>query len=191
MIVLLLALLAGCPGPPCGDDGDCSDGAACDLDVGRCVAVECLESAQCPTGQHCDQEAYACEPGCLADTDCFAGEHCDTAAGTCLPSACRTAVLDCAYGEVCDGGSGACVEDPDPHCAPAETSNARFNCQNAGGTVACWEADASGCTGAYHCVLPCDPALAEPCPRGLTCEDPFGQGPVCYGDCPVLVEHGL
>lgn len=198
MIVALL--LIGCggwgsAGAPCQDDGDCSGQAICDETLGTCRDVECIDSSQCPLGNHCDG-THVCRTGCLEDGDCLAGESCDTASSECILQGCRTTELDCHYGEFCEVETGQCYADLRDHCAPAETTSEQLDCQYGGGIPACWQTDASGaCSGEYHCLQPCDPGLgADACPRGLDCVVPFAPPydiPVCHGDCPWLVDNGL
>jgi hypothetical protein len=94
----------GTPEPPCIDDGDCDDGAACngletcDTDTGDCVAgtpVDCGDGV-----------------ACTIDT-------CDEVDDVCLNTADDTA---CDDGDVCTDDScdlfGGCFNDPIPDCTP-------------------------------------------------------------------------
>lgn len=191
-ILALAVALHGCGGwgeIECVDDGDCAGIAVCDARSSQCKDVECTSSEQCALGSHCDDATNACVGGCGSDEDCIAGEICNFD-GQCEPYGCRTTELDCHYGENCV--SGECVDDTDPHCLPASTLTAQTTCTAAGGTVACF--DYPTCA-QLHCLLPCTPATTDPCPRGLSCIQPFDPTQnddfYCSGACPFLLENGF
>ena len=86
---------------PCTSDDDCTKSAPfCNVADGRCV--QCMTTADCPSGEVCRAETHFCEPRCQSQADCVGIDR-----------------------PVCSA-TGVCVEctaDPDcsgttPHCNP-------------------------------------------------------------------------
>ena len=177
----------GEPIAACVDNGDCSEGEACLLDV--CEPVQCLSSTQCGIREYCDDETYVCRAGCLEDTDCRAGEACNTGTNTCEAYGCRDTQLDCAIGETCNAVTGECVFDNSGHCDTCQPDPWGFepsgSCTNRNAVCGSF-IDAPD---QYFCFQPCTaPGQPDACPRGYECIDnAFGDGfPYCIAFCPDL-----
>jgi len=130
----------------CAGDGDCGDQEICR--DSKCVAVDCVNDADCPTaGDFCDLPTHKCqarEGFCAADADCAGGQKCDTDTNMCVQTGCGTCPagtfcnqqagecwecardIDCGEGRLCDRTShtcddGGCQSDAD--CAGNQTCN--------------------------------------------------------------------
>ncbi|MFT6142276.1 MAG: hypothetical protein ACJAZO_002135 [Myxococcota bacterium] len=183
-------LLLSCTGSSslrCLDNGDCEGIAVCN-EVGLCEAVECTQPDQCNLGFTCN-DANSCVVGCSGDGDCLAGETCN-ATNQCEPYGCRSTTLDCSYGERCDVATGQCFVDSAPHCQ-AECTVDFFGdscaAQSPGAACACFEDNGVACTESY-CLVECNPASADACPRGYQCGQIFQDNPssFCFADCPTI-----
>lgn len=125
-----------CEPAECEQDADCAvPDEICEGEEdgrGRCVEVTpCGPNGECPTGFACDDATGLCEalPGCRTDRDCDGDEYCEDGycqpsfactamscpggfecvGDVCVPQICR-ADGDCPSGEVCVGG--ACQAPP-------------------------------------------------------------------------------
>lgn len=184
-------LLLSCTGSSnlrCVDNGDCEGIAVCN-EVGICQAVECTQPDQCNLGFTCD-DTNTCVVGCSGDGDCLAGETCG-GNNQCVPYGCRSTALDCTYGERCDVGSGQCVVDPAPHCqanCTVDFSGDSCAAQSPGAVCACFEGDGFGGCAESACLVQCNPATADACPRGYQCAQVFegNTNSYCFADCPTL-----
>jgi len=187
MVALLLlgaGAFAACGAEPegCVDLGDCDSLEVCDL--GTCVSVGCILSADCGIDEYCDEVAYTCAAGCGTDDDCLAGEDCSDDTHVCTAYGCRSTALDCAVGQQCDLPTGECF---DVSTCEACTGPNSTEC----GLGACVDFDEDPEVTDEYCLMPClvaeDP---EQCPRGLECRDLSGVGDLyCYADCPSLQEE--
>jgi len=117
LAALAALAIAGCtdeqPAPPppdlsmpgCANNTDCAKspgGHVCNTDTGLCVV--CVASADCPTGQHCDNQVACVE--CLLPADCPMGQRCVAKACVvgCDPKS------PCPQGQVCDFNASACYQ---------------------------------------------------------------------------------
>lgn len=189
-IVLIAMMAIGCgtsSGPECIDNGDCSDGQACLLEV--CEDVECLASEDCNIREYCNTETYVCRAGCEDDGDCIAGESCDTASNTCEEYGCRDTQLDCAIGEICREVTGECEFAHAGHCDRCEPDPFAWEmngtCANRNAVCGTYDGVES------FCFQPCVQGQADACPRGYECVEQasFG-GTFCSAFCPTLYENG-
>ena len=112
----------------CTSDTECS-ASALFCEPAKKLCVQCVKSADCPSGGHCLGNACVSVAACNNSRDCSTDQVCDPARGTCVQctvkedcatgqicvsdrcviSACATA-SDCGAGNVCDTTSGKCVE---------------------------------------------------------------------------------
>ena len=181
-----MGMLAACgPAPEstpagCIDNGDCEEGFACVQD--SCSPVECLDSSQCGQGEYCG-ENYVCRVGCLEDADCLAGENCNIEARSCEEYGCRDTQLDCSYGEFCDEASGECYQDSAKNCEVCSL----WDLNACGANGACFQFDALDLLNGY-CLIECNAAEENPCPRGFDCYDPTGGNgqAYCSAWCPEI-----
>lgn len=139
LLVVLIALLAGCDRPEgvrgrgCSLNTDCTEPLICGL--ARCRR-QCLSSRDCPAGLRClrlvsQQQGGACqleeERACTLTSDCTLGL-------VCLFGTCTTACAedrDCTRGAICqavDGGAPACDEPTAELCVYNSDCPAPFVC---------------------------------------------------------------
>jgi hypothetical protein len=202
-LTVLGLLLAACGrgGSRTRNASSCEDVSQCEADPGElaacvdgdCEIVQCLTSADCPTGSYCDNEDnYECIEGCESNADCLAGEECGDD-GTCAPSPCRSTELDCKHGEFCNSDSGACEPWPGNFCSPCDAIDTGeyvwddqgtfTNCDDeylghvtCGGGAVCLDSE----TGPGDCYPPC--GENDACPYGFFCGDiTINQDPSCDG----------
>ena len=107
-----LGLVVGCDfmvDDECVNDADCPDGQVCQNGV--CVAgVECITDGDCPDGQVCQNGVCVAGVDCTTDAECGDLQICENnqcVAVECLEDA------DCADGEVCSTDH-ECVAAPEP-----------------------------------------------------------------------------
>ena len=184
ILVAAIVFLTSCSGGSslrCVDDGNCDGIAVCN-EVGLCQEVECTRGDQCGLGQRCTEE-NTCETGCDGDQDCLAGETCN-GSNQCEPYGCRSTSLDCNYGERCNSATGQCEFDSAPHCQ-ANCTQDSCSQQSPGAACACFELDASGGCAQTYCLVACNAASSDPCPRGYQCQQAFQGDPTtfCIADC--------
>lgn len=115
-----------CVDPECTSDEECG-GANVVCDGGRCAEFEpCGANGECPVGFACDETTNRCEalPACRTDRDCEGDAYCDAGfcvpadgcenmscgagfeciADICVPASCR-GDADCTAPELCIGGT--------------------------------------------------------------------------------------
>jgi hypothetical protein len=96
-------------------EGNCPEGAACDLEARVCVQGACTVSADCAVGFYCDTALAQplCVEGCDTDARCD-GLRCESSLNRCVCD--RDA--QCTPGEVCQSGRCEPPCDTDEDCAP-------------------------------------------------------------------------
>ena len=173
----------------CDATADCPPGELCDTTSRQCIdASHCTKDVQCPLGQVCSLDAFACVAGCRVRGDCPLGEVCRGAdtdagvAGTCRAGPCDDS-LGCPWGDVCapsDPGDPAsdktCQRDlRGPYCE---------RCAATPGTVArCGD-------GPNFCLLDrtvryVSTFCGVDCSAGQACPSGFGCRPI------LILTHGL
>jgi hypothetical protein len=193
LLILMLALLAGCSSNKlktvvgCQTDAECGDPAAnfrCDTATGVC---HCRNDSACAKGEFCNPAGFCqAKVTCYVNSDCPSGELCDSHSNVCIPQGRCTADDQCPIGKLCDRTLGICA----PGC------HSYGDCP-VGNSCLCPAADG----GRTECSCPSlDPAQrdqctvgqcstdacpnTEACPYGQLCAVPDGGTglPVCHSD---------
>jgi hypothetical protein len=139
--------------------------------------VECLETADCPSGQVCIRNTHTCTE-CLDDEDCDDGDPCTT--DTCATDfgVCQSTPVECPGGQTCNPGTGECVEcvnDSDCNDGNACTDDACVNhvCQHTNNTATC--DDGNPCTVNDTCSSGTCAGSPKACPPGGVCDPATGS----------------
>jgi len=165
---------------PCAADPECSSsGLFCE--PAKKLCVQCVKSADCPTGRHCLGNTCVSLAACNNSHDCASDQVCDPGRGVCVQC---WQNADCALGQTC--AANKCVAG----CQQSIDCGAGKVCDTASRCVSC-AADTDCSDTTQHCVQnTCRTACTtdKTCtPLGMLCDFATSSCVDCKGDtdCPA------
>ena len=165
----------------CSSDTDCSsNNLFCEPAEKQCV--QCVKSADCPSGGHCLGNACVSVEACNNTRDCSGNKVCDPSLGVCVQCA---AAADCATGQTCV--SNQCVVG----CQQSGDCGTGKVCDTTASKCVECTADTDCNDSAKHCVQNACRTTCESdktcTPQGMLCDTASSACVMCKvdTDCPA------